>query len=143
MNRRLAISIGIALIVIGLGALIYFGYVLFGGSSGDAKIEVSRFYLKQSQSVENPTGQHMVVVTGVLSPEEGTPMDWSCAVRAWDWGDGTVIRDEECSALYNDNIVEFPSGYDYAESGTYSVKLYAQLAGGTVVASDELEVVAP
>ncbi|MEK7539893.1 MAG: hypothetical protein AAB558_01465 [Patescibacteria group bacterium] len=143
MNRRLAIIIGVALIVIGLGALGYFGYVIFGGSTGDANTEISRFYLKQSQSVENPTGQHMVVVTGVLSPEEGTPADWSCAVRAWDWGDGTVIRDEGCSALYNDSVVEFPSGYTYTESGTYTVKLYAQLAGGTIYASDELEVVAP
>jgi len=143
MNRRIAIIIGIVLIVFGLITLGYFGYVLFGGETGDAKTEISRFYLKKSENVENPIKPHMVVVTGVLSPEDGTPREWSCAVRAWDWGDGTVTKDEECSALYNDSFVEFPSGYAYSEAGTYKVKLYAQQDGGTVVASDELEVVVP
>lgn len=129
--------------VVGLAALGYFGYVIFGGPTGDAGTEISRFYLKQSTGVVNQEGEHRVVVTGVLSPEDGTPRDWSCAVRAWDWGDGNITRDPECSALYNDNFVEFPAGYTYQEAGTYTVKLYAQGKGGTIYASDELEVVAP
>lgn len=143
MNRRLATIIGIGLVVIGLAALGYFGYVIFGGATGDAGTEVSRFYLKQSAGVENTEGQHRVVVTGILSPEDGTPRDWSCAVRAWEWGDGNVTRDAECTALYNDNFVEFPSGYAYQAAGTYTVKLYVQDEGGTIYASDELQVTAP
>lgn len=133
--------------LIGLASLGYVGYILFGGPTGDAKQVTSDFYLKQSDLVDtNPgtgLGQHAVVVTGVLHPPKGKTTDWACAKQAWDWGDGQIISNATCTALYTDQILEFPSGHVYATAGKYTVRLYVQNDSNTTLQSDTLEVRTP
>lgn len=147
MSRRLGIIIGIVLVAVGLVSLGYVGYILFGGPTGDAKETASDFYLKQSEdvdtSVETGLGPHSVVVTGILHPIRGAVTDWACSKQVWDWGDGELTRNDTCTPLYNDQILEFPSGHVYKAAGTYLVRLYVQDEKNVTFQSDELEVTAP
>lgn len=142
MNRRLAIIIGAGLVVIGLAALSYFGYILFGGRSGDAAT-TSPFFLEQDSDI-NPeeADQHVVVVYGKFTPPEDTPSDWACVVRAWDWGDGSVSREDNCTPWINQDTVVFTGDHKYADQGKYAVKLYVT-KDQNFYESDELKVSAP
>lgn len=132
------------MIVCGLAALGYVGYTLFGGPVGDAKINNSQFYLEQASDINPPEAdRHVVVVYGTLTPPNDRPSSWACTKRVWDWGDGQLTRQDDCTAWSTDVDVVFTADHVYAEAGQYLITLYVQNDRGQTYQSDELKVQAP
>lgn len=141
MNRRVAIIIGAVLVLIGLASLGYTGYVLFGGAVGDSKTASSQFYLEQAKEIDPADEQrHVVVVYGTLTPPADKPSAWACAKRVWDWGDGVLTRQSDCTMWVSEAGVVFTGDHAYTAAGKYTVKLYLQNEKGVTYQSTTLEV---
>lgn len=138
MNRRLAISIGVGLIILGLASLGYVGYLLFGGTKTGDTASTS-FFSIESVPLDDTAPANAAVVVAKFSPPAGDVNDWACGVRAWDWGDGQVTRDNVCSPFVESGTLEFPADHQYSGSGTYTVRVYIRNEQGDAYQSDELE----
>lgn len=138
MNRRLVIFIGSAFILLGLGALVYFGYRVFYAPQANRTAN-EEFYLEQSTDVKNAADQ-LVIVRSVFYPPAGQAAEWNCVVRVWDWGEGEPVKDEECTEFVADTFLVYPFGHVYSKAGTYPVKMYLWGPDGKTYATETLNV---
>lgn len=140
MNKRVVIFIGAGLILLGVAALVFFGYKVFYLPSVKQSVS-QQFYLEQEEHVVN-SAAHNVVVKGVLYPGAASVAEWPCLVRVWDWGDGEKIKDSSCIdvELVGDVFLVYPGEHKYATSGQYSVKLYVWGPDGKTYVTQALSV---